>query len=61
MTFGDIVMLSEEDRGGAGAAMQHERLGEHAPGRKQEADISLTPQRSIGDRGGIRARSHSSL
>lgn len=45
VTFGDIVMLSEEDRGGAGAAMQHERLGEHAPGRKQEADISLTPQR----------------
>lgn len=39
----------------------HEWLGEHAPGRKQEADISLTPQRSIGGRGGIRARTHKSL
>lgn len=39
----------------------HEWLGEHAPGRKQEAEISLTPQRSIGGRGGIRARTHKSL
>lgn len=38
----------------------HERLGEHAPGRIQEADISLTSRRSTSDRGGIRARTHSS-
>lgn len=39
----------------------HEWLGEHAPWRKQETDISLTPQSSIGGRGGPRARTRKSL
>lgn len=64
VTFGDIWWYRHAKWGGQRWGWHgdaHEWLGEHAPGRKQEADISLTPQRSIGGRGGIRARTHKSL
>lgn len=64
VTFGDIWWYRHAKWGGqrwGWHSNAHEWLGEHAPGRKQEADISLTPQRSIGGRGGIRARTHKSL
>ncbi len=64
VTFGDIWWYRHAKWGGQRWGWRgdaHEWLGEHAPGRKQETDISLTPQRSIGGRGGIRARTHKSL
>lgn len=64
VTFGDIWWYRHAKWGGQRWGWHgdaHEWLGEHAPGGKQEADIALTPQRSIGGRGGIRASLYESV